>query len=344
MSERQKEEGLVFAKPQGSGALVQIGQGRAAAEIQSAMLIAKAYPRDEAAAWARIQQACRRPTLAEAAIYSYPRGGQAVTGPSIRLAEALAQNWGNLDFGVVELEQRGGESTMQAHCWDLETNARQVRVFQVKHERHTRAGTKKLTDPRDVYEMVANQGARRLRACILGVIPGDVVEGAVDACQETLQARDRQQPLHDAVRNMVAAFMEIGITVGMLEQRLGHKLAETSRKEVSELRRIYRSVRDQEVDRAEFFSPEVIDVAQPSTTSEKKAHKPPTPTPASSEPKPQPTERAWWLDEILSLLTTYQDAHDGQDPPDWPGEFEDEATAKKWIDRFGAQATADPDF
>lgn len=42
-----------------------------------------------------------------------------------------------------------------------------------------------LTDSRDIYEATANFGARRMRACILGVIPGDVVDMAVNECKET---------------------------------------------------------------------------------------------------------------------------------------------------------------
>ena len=38
----------------------------------------------------KILNACTRATLAQGALYSYPRGGQEVTGPGIRLAEAMA--------------------------------------------------------------------------------------------------------------------------------------------------------------------------------------------------------------------------------------------------------------
>ena len=81
---------------------------RQAQEVQGAIVMAKKFPRDEYDAMERIKRTCQRATLAEQAIYSYPRGGQTVMGPSIRLAEALAQNWGNIDYGVIELEQKNG--------------------------------------------------------------------------------------------------------------------------------------------------------------------------------------------------------------------------------------------
>ena len=152
---------------------------RQAQEVQAAMVIAKKFPRDEVDSYNRIMRSCQRASLAEQSMYEYPRGGTKVTGPSIRLAEAMAQNWGNLDFGIIELEQKNGESQVMAYAWDLETNTRQTKIFSVPHVRGTKKGNVPLTDPRDIYEMVANQGARRLRACILGIIPGDVIDAAI---------------------------------------------------------------------------------------------------------------------------------------------------------------------
>ena len=89
---------------------------RQAQEVQAAMIVAKKFPRDEYEATERIKRACQRTTLAEQAIYSYPRGGQNVTGPSIRLAEAMAQCWGNLDYGIIELDQKNNMSEMMAYA------------------------------------------------------------------------------------------------------------------------------------------------------------------------------------------------------------------------------------
>ena len=67
-----------------------VASTQALAEVQAAMVVAKRFPRDETAAYSAIMTACKRPSLAEQAMYSYPRGGQKVTGPSIRLAETMA--------------------------------------------------------------------------------------------------------------------------------------------------------------------------------------------------------------------------------------------------------------
>lgn len=141
----EQNESTALATRQGN-AIADASTAREVQEVQAMMTIAKRFPRDEKAALDRIINACTRKGLADSACYQYSRGGTDITGPSIRLAEAIAQNWGNLQFGVRELEQRNGESTVEAFAWDLETNTRQVKTFQVKHERHTRMGAKALTD------------------------------------------------------------------------------------------------------------------------------------------------------------------------------------------------------
>lgn len=217
---------------------------RQAQEVQAAMVIAKRFPRDEAAAADRILKACTRKSLAESAVYEFPRGGSTVSGPSIRLAEAVAQNWGNVDFGVIELEQKEGESQVMAYAWDLETNTRQSKIFTVPHIRQTTKGSYPLTDPRDIYEMVANQGARRLRSCILGVIPGDVIEMAVKQCELTLKSGETEA-LESRLEKMAGAYQEdFQITVDMLESFIGRKITAFTENDYARLRKIYRSLRD----------------------------------------------------------------------------------------------------
>ena len=227
-----------------TSAAAQMMVSRQAQEVQAAMVVAKRFPRDEVLAMDRILKACQRVSLAQAAVYEYPRGGETVTGPSIRLAEALAQNWGNVDFGVIELEQHAGESQVMAYAWDLETNTRQSKVFTVPHVRKTSKGTFPLTDPRDIYEMVANQGARRMRACILGVIPGDVVDAALTQCDTTLKASNKL-PLEERITKMCEAFQnDFQITVDALEKYIGRKAQAFSETDVIRLGKVYRSLKD----------------------------------------------------------------------------------------------------
>jgi len=226
-------------------------EAKATAEVQAAYVIAKRYPRDLNQAFVNIMDSCKRPFLAEQAFYNFPRGGTLVSGASIRLAEILSQCFGNMDFGIKELSQSNGVSLAEAYAIDLQTNTRSTKIFHVKHERHTKKGVTKLNDPRDIYEMVANNGSRRLRACILAIIPGDIVEAAVEQCKRTLESSD--VPVTEQIRKMVVAFDEMGIKVEHLEKRLGHNLDATIPSEIVKLKGIYKSLKDGMADRSDYF-------------------------------------------------------------------------------------------
>lgn len=226
---------------------------RQAQEVQAAMVIAKKFPRNEVESYNRIIQACMRKSLAEQAMYEYPRGGTKVTGPSIRLAEAMAQNWGNLDYGLIELEQKNGESQVMAYAWDLETNTRQSIIFSVPHVRRVKDKNVPLTDPRDIYEEVANKGARRMRSCILRVIPGDVIDSAIDQCNKTL-LDDGKVPLIDLIRQVSNTMQEkYGITIPMLEKYIGCKVESFTMNDLIRLKKVHKSLQDGMAKREDFF-------------------------------------------------------------------------------------------
>lgn len=255
MQDIMKKEDLGFVRQQATKNeetnLVASTEAKAVAEVQAAYVIAKKFPRNQHESYVRIMDACKRPFLAEQAMYAYPRGGTLVNGPSIRLAEAMAQAWGNIEFGIREISQSNGVSTVEAYAIDLETNTRKPVTFHVKHERHTKKGITRLNDPRDVYELVANQGARRLRNCILAIIPGDVQEAAVAQCRKTLETGE--VPLADRIRTMIAKFDEVGVKVEHLEKRLGHKLEATIPQEIVTLQGIYKAIKDGFAPRDDFF-------------------------------------------------------------------------------------------
>lgn len=222
---------------------VTIESSRAVAEAQGKLVIAKQFPRNEQLAYAKAMEACKRKSLAEKAMYSYPRSGSTISGPSIRLAEELARCWGNIDFGIKELSQKDGESEMQAYCWDMETNTMSSQTFVVAHVRDTKKGQVRLTEQRDIYENNANMAGRRLRARILAVLPPDLVEAAVNECKKTL-AGNNDTPLIDRINNMVVAFKKFGVKIDTIEKRLNRKIDTMTAEDISEYIGIYNSLKD----------------------------------------------------------------------------------------------------
>lgn len=241
------------AQSQNGNALSQTDQSRAIAEVQAALMVAKGSPRNQIQAMDRILNACTRPRLAEQAVYSYGRGGSSISGPSIRLAETVAINWGNIQFGVREISQQNKESTVQAYAWDLETNTRREMVFQVPHFRHTKNGKYELTDPRDIYELVANNGARRLRACILSVIPGDVIEAAVSQCELTMHAQADLSP--EGIKKILLAFESYGVSKEQIEKRIQRRIDAIQPAQVAALKKVYASLKDGMSEVADWFEP-----------------------------------------------------------------------------------------
>lgn len=212
-------------------------------EVQAMVLMARKFPRDLEVVEQRVLKACSNLKLAEKAAFSYPRGKEIVEGPSIRLAEAIAQAYENMNFGTRELSTEAGVTTVEAFAWDLERNVRKINVFHVKHERRTKTSTTILEDPRDIYENNANMGARRLRECILRLVPKTLVDAAMEQCRRTLAKGDGRS-LSERITRMTTFWEKIGVTTAMLEAHLKHKLEATTAEELAELQLTYNAIVD----------------------------------------------------------------------------------------------------
>ena len=239
---------------QTSTGTIAVQQSRVMAMTLAKMQMAIMRPRDVQKSLERIKVACMRQKLAEVATYTYSRGGTEITGPSIRLAEVIAQNWGHIECGIKELERRDGESTALAYAMDLETNYTNEKEFQVPHIIFTKRGAKRLTDDRDVYEKIANQGARRLRACILSVIPKDIVDEAVATCEETLKANC--EITKERLDKMVHKFEEFDVTQEMIEKRIQRSLSAITPAQFLDLIKKYNALKDGMAKVEDFFSKE----------------------------------------------------------------------------------------
>ena len=236
---------------------VAIEASRAIAEAQGKLVIAKRFPRDEVQAYAKAMEACQRPTMAEKAFYSFPRGGQTVEGPTIRFAEELARCWGNIDYGIKELSQDEGKSEMQAYAWDLETNAQSIQNFTNPHQREVGKKMQTLTSLRDIYENNANMATRRLRSRILAILPSWFVEDAIAECKKTL-AGQNETPLVDRVKKMVVQFAKLGVTQEQIEKRLKRKIDTMNADDFVEYIGIYNAIKQGESKIAEWFEAEKV--------------------------------------------------------------------------------------
>ena len=226
---------------------------REVATVQAQMIIAQTCPRNIAVVQQKIDTACSRLQLAAYASYSYQRGGTDINGPSIRLAEALLNAYGNSKAGFEITAQTEKESTVRAYAFDMETNTLMERTFVVPHRRDTKAGSKTLTDARDIYEAVANQAARRVRACILAIIPADLQEYAVQKCNETVARNVKITP--DTLDNLLAAFSTFGVSKAQIEAFIQRHLEAITVTQYLRLRSMYTALKDGLAKPEEMFAP-----------------------------------------------------------------------------------------
>jgi hypothetical protein len=142
-------------------------------EVEAQLEAAHRYPRSiksftsEALSLATLSQ-----DVAESCLYSVPRGGKLVAGPSVRLAEICASSYGNLHVGARVLGVEDKEIVAQGVCWDLQKN---LRVTVETRRRITGKDGKRFND--DMITMTGNAAASiALRNAIFRVVPRAFVD------------------------------------------------------------------------------------------------------------------------------------------------------------------------
>lgn len=296
--------GLLGGSIMSKNAAVAVAQTRELAESIAAIQMAKAFPRDIIQVREDVKRECMRPELAQRAVYTYARKGATapISGASIRLAEVLVRCMGNMDAGWRELEQTPEALKCEAYAWDKEKNSRHTVTFSVSKFRHTQNGDYLLTTDRDVYEKSANESARRKRACILAVVPGDIVDMAVEQCTETLKATADTSP--EGIKKLLEAFQKYKVTKTDIEKRIQRKIESILPAQVVDLRNVYNSLKDGMGVKEDYFKGDTIDgeVVEPQPASTDKLRSAlnlkSKAKPAEKEPPKEPAI----ADDIESLL------------------------------------------
>lgn len=258
---------------------VSIESERAIADAQGALIIAKRFPRNINAALEQFLVTCSNPSFAGSAFYSMPRGGQTISGPSIRFAEEAARCIGNIEFGIRELSRDEGRSEVEAFAWDKETNTKSVHQFSVRHVIDLSGGkSKEAKSERDIDDLVSNKGGRRLRARILAIIPKWFQDEGVEKCRQTI-AGQTAEPLPTRIRKMMKAFANFGVTEKMLTTYMEKPLDEVTLDELVDLTGVFNALREG-AKPSEYFG--AAPAAEPL----------PAPTPAANQNEPQQADAA----------------------------------------------------
>ena len=238
--------------------------------FQAAYVMAKTYPRNQDQSRQNILDACRRPMFAEKAEYSKPVGGSKITGPSIRFAELALREWGNVISDSQVVYENDEIRRLKVYLTDLETNTQFTKEICVNKtvERKSSKGREVISERTNSYgdkvyivkatddELLNKEAAlisKALRNEGLRLIPGDIIEEALEVATETRSKKTKADP--DAQkRKVVDAFSGIGIKVKDIELYLGHSISQVSPKEIDDLRSVYQSVKDGECAWSEYVA------------------------------------------------------------------------------------------
>lgn len=215
------------------------------AEIDKQIATAHQYPRNVASCMQNITAlALLDEDIAGSCYYHLERtdknGEKAIIeGPSIRLAEIVAANWGNLRIGTRVVGNDGRMVTVEAVCHDLESNVavsqQQVRSIVTRNGK---------TYSNDMQTLTINAAsAIALRNAINKVIPMAITRKVVEQCKSMVRGKAAELP--EKRQKLVAAFASIGVSREQLLAKLGiASVDEITADMVVSLRGLYTSLKD----------------------------------------------------------------------------------------------------
>lgn len=154
----------------------------ARAELDVQISTAKAYPRDARRSMEyALQLATMDEETAQSCFYVLPRKEKdgtrkEIKGPSIRMAEIIANAWGNIHAGTRIIENDGRHITAEGVAWDLETNVKISMQNKVSIRFGEKDGKGGYTANADMQTVLSNAAsAKALRNAIFKVVPKALV-------------------------------------------------------------------------------------------------------------------------------------------------------------------------
>jgi hypothetical protein len=196
--------------------LVQDNGVIARAELDTQISTAKAYPRDAQRAVAYATQlATMDEATAQSCFYCLPRKDKdgtrkEIRGGSIRLAEIVANAWGNLHAATRIIENDGRNITAEGVAWDLESNVKITMQNKVSIWFGEKDGKGGYRANSDMQTMLANAAsAKALRNAIFKVVPKALVDIVRDKAM-SFSVGD-QKTVNAKVQEVVDKLVKMGI-------------------------------------------------------------------------------------------------------------------------------------
>ena len=238
------------------------GAAAAKAEIEAAYVMAERHPRNVEDVRVQIVALCKNPTFAKKARYKKPLGGgKEAVGPSIRMAEALSQLWGNLFNYKRIIYEDMRKRVVLLVCRDLERNSsfmEEITVEKTVERKAPRQGQEIISWRTNSYgdrvalvvasedEMFTKENAwssKIIRNLILRQIPEHIKEEAMVTCRLVTTDEKAKDP-DTARKELVDRFALKGILPSDLEGFLGHASAQITPAIMADLEEMITSIED----------------------------------------------------------------------------------------------------
>jgi len=188
----------------------------ARAELDVQISTAKAYPRNAVRA---VDYATQLATMDEATaqscFYCLPRKEKdgtkkEIRGASIRLAEIIANAWGNIHAATRIVENDGRHITAEGVAWDLETNVKMAMQNKISIRFGEKDGKGGYTANNDMQTVLSNAAsAKALRNAIFKVVPKALVDRVLEKAM-SFSVGD-QKTINTKVTDIVDKLVKMGL-------------------------------------------------------------------------------------------------------------------------------------
>ena len=261
--------------------------------IQAAFMMAKRYPRSEMGSRNKILDTCRRPGFAEKVIYSKPIGTKKIEDLSIKAAEVAINAWENIKVIQSIIYEDEEKRIVDISAIDLETNtsyATQATIKRVVERTYLKKNVTPLytrlnsygettygvkpTD--DEFETkVSAMVSKHIRNNALRLIPEDIKQDMKDAAQKTMLDEAAKDP-KELLKKICEQVHLIGVEPQDIETYLKHPISSCSPTELTELRKIHKSIKDGQQTWSDYSSKKTDDKGLTPDDLKSKAKKKPT--------------------------------------------------------------------
>jgi len=225
-------------------------QGGGAVDIQ--VSTAKRFPRSiEAFIRRATEMATLTPEIAASCVYALPRDGKVIEGPSARLAEIVANAWGNLRIQAGADADTDTDSHFivgYGEAWDVEANVA-IR-FEVRRRITNREG-RRYND--DMVVVTGNAAASiALRNAVFKAVPSSFWRPIYLKCRQVIAGK--AETFAKRRDEMLKAFNVMGVTNDRLYGAIGVKgLADITLDHMVQLTGFYNALKEGEISIEDAF-------------------------------------------------------------------------------------------